>query len=578
MSGSAAPGPRVLLHPHRLHRPLPADAGPRGLLPDGLGRQRPQRRAAGPAATGTRCDPSLPYDPDFRPPEKSARRTADPDQPAQLRRAVRRGRRAAGGDLLRPVVRHRPVGRLEPHLPHDRARGDAGQPAGVPAAAGPGPGVPVRGARPCGTSTSAPRSPRPSSRTARSPAPTTSSGSEGPTAGRPVDRHHPARAAAGVRRRRRPPRRRALPAAVRPHGHHAAVRRGGADRRPRAGRPREGHRHRHDLHVRRHHRRHVVARAAASASAPSSTATAGCGRSRGARPAGSPSTPSAAQAGLRRAGRHARSSRPRPASSSCWPSRATCRARPGPSPTRSSSGRTAPGRSRSSPPTSGSSATRTRTPCWPGARSWPGGPDFMRVRYENWVNGLHGDWNITRQRFFGVPFPVWYPIDDEGTVDWLSPILAPAGGPAGRPDGRRPAGLRRVAAQPARRVRRRPRRDGHVGHVVADPADRHRLGRRPRPVRAHVPDGHAAPGPRDHPHLALLHGRPVPLRARRAAVVERRHLRVRLRPRPQEAVQVGRQRAGRPHGPDRDLRRRRGPVLGGGRAAGHGPGARARTR
>ena len=35
----------------------------------------------------------------------------------------------------------------------------------------------------------------------------------------------------------------------------------------------------------------------------------------------------------------------------------------------------------------------------------------MRVRYENWVNGLIGDWNITRQRYFGVPFPAWYPID-----------------------------------------------------------------------------------------------------------------------------------------------------------------------
>src|SRR4051812_48793540 len=51
-------------------------------------------------------------------------------------------------------------------------------------------------------------------------------------------------------------------------------------------------------------------------------------------------------------------------------------------------------------------------------------PEFMGVRYENWVNGLIGDWNITRQRFFGVPFPVWYPIDADGVTDFLSPILA----------------------------------------------------------------------------------------------------------------------------------------------------------
>jgi valyl-tRNA synthetase len=51
-------------------------------------------------------------------------------------------------------------------------------------------------------------------------------------------------------------------------------------------------------------------------------------------------------------------------------------------------------------------------------------PDHMRARYENWVNGLTGDWCISRQRFFGVPFPVWYPIGAGGTIDYARPIPA----------------------------------------------------------------------------------------------------------------------------------------------------------
>ncbi|MGQ0734247.1 MAG: valine--tRNA ligase [Acidobacteriota bacterium] len=45
-------------------------------------------------------------------------------------------------------------------------------------------------------------------------------------------------------------------------------------------------------------------------------------------------------------------------------------------------------------------------------------PPYMRARFEGWVNGLTGDWCISRQRFFGVPFPLWYPVRQDGTVDY----------------------------------------------------------------------------------------------------------------------------------------------------------------
>jgi valyl-tRNA synthetase len=49
-------------------------------------------------------------------------------------------------------------------------------------------------------------------------------------------------------------------------------------------------------------------------------------------------------------------------------------------------------------------------------------PDFMRQRYEHWVSGLTGDWLVSRQRYFGVPFPVWYPLDADGEIRY-EPIV-----------------------------------------------------------------------------------------------------------------------------------------------------------
>ena len=192
----------------------------------------------------------------------------------------------------------------------------------------------------------------------------------------------------------------------------------------------------------------------------------------------------------------------------------------------------------------------------------------MQSRYQNWVEGLER--RLVRQPAALLRRAVSGVVSASTRAASCSTTAAAAdgGAAADRSVDRRADGLHGRPARSARRLHRRSRRHGHVGDLVADAADCRQVGGRPGSVRARVPDGPAAAGARDHPHLAVLHRRARALRARLAALEDDDDLRLGPRSRPQEDVQVEGQRR-HADGAARGARQRRRALLGGERTARH---------
>ena len=211
---------------------------------------------------GVRCDPSLPYDPDFTPPGEARPQAAGPGQPAELRRAVRAARRAGRAGLR---ALWRTLGLSVDWKQHYTTVGPKSQTVSQRAF--------LRNfARGEAYLQESPTLWDVTFQTAVAQAELEAReyagayhrvafhGADGPV----LHRDHPSRADPGGRRADRAPRRRALPGVVRHDRDLAGLRRRDAGARAPRRRDGQGRRHRDVLHVRRPDRRDLVARAPAA--------------------------------------------------------------------------------------------------------------------------------------------------------------------------------------------------------------------------------------------------------------------------------------------------------------------------